>query len=186
MFFEFLGWLAVSIFFICHIYVSVFNDLNRKAFFALNTLAAFLMIISSWAISSWVIVIYNIFWIIISSISFINKSKLKSLITVKHLKLLISLILILAFATLMHDMMISINILGYGSIAIMLNTYLLYSTKQLERVDYLKYDLVAMFIILPQLFIDKNYPALTSESIFIFITAFGLIKYYKWYKKELA
>jgi hypothetical protein len=186
MFFEFLGWLAVSLFLICQIYVSTFPQINKKIFFAANTIGALLMIISSWAIGSWMMVLYNIIWVGISSISFIAHIKVRSPISLKVFRYIIFSILIIGAITCLFNQVKSINIIGYGSIIILTSAYLLYSTNQMKRSRYLRYQIIGLFCAAPQMHLDQNIPALTSQTLFITITTLGVIRHYIMVRKKLV
>jgi hypothetical protein len=186
MFFEFLGWLAVSLFLICQIYVSTFPQINKKIFFAANTIGALLMIISSWAIGSWMMVLYNIIWVGISSIAFFRETKVKSPIKSQYFRFIVYTILVSAAITSPFYQTYGINILGYGSIIILTSAYLLFSTEEIRRSQYLRYSIIGLFCAVPQMHLDQNIPALTSQCVFIMITTAGLIRHYINYKKAYA
>lgn len=186
MFFEFLGWSAVALFILCQVYVSTFPQINKKIFFGANTIGAILMIVSSWAIGSWMMVLYNILWVGISSISFITQIKIKSPVSLKVFRCLIFTLLVSAVIAYQFKTTLSINIIGYGSIIILTSCYLLYSTNQMKRSRYLRYSIIGLFCAAPQMHLDQNIPALSSQFIFISITTLGIIRHYILTKKGLS
>ena len=187
MFFVILGWASFALFLSSQVYIAMSNNYNRNIFFALNLAGCIAIVLSSYNIESWVTVIYNSIWAIISITAFMDeKKKIPCPISIKTFNTLIVIAVSTALLTLSLNQILAINIFGYSSISFIIIAYILYTKKEITETQYLIYFVIATPLNIPLLFHDNNIPAITTHSMYIILSLAGLIKHYYYQDRKKA
>jgi len=174
--FLFIGWLGTFLYLVGHSYISFTHNWNKKVYYPLNLLAATCLIFISFYQNSWQAVVINSFWAIISILLLLG-------IDLKHFKFTVRQYNWLFFAFCINFIIqstlkleIDLTSLGWISAFVFSAVYLLFSaTKMLPRY-YLLWNIFAAISLLPQLWIDQNWPVFGLEIIWVIISSYGAVR----------
>jgi len=170
------GWLGSMLYLLSHSYISYKADWNKRLYYALNLSAAMLLVATSVVFSSWQAVVINCFWAGISVLFFFDV-KLGSLpvspsIFRAAVVVLWGWIAVLWF----KDGELSLGLLGWSSAFVFSAAYLLFSAERIRPGYYFLWSAYAALALLPQLWLDQNWPVFMLEIIWAGISLFGAIR----------
>jgi hypothetical protein len=168
-----IGWLGTFLYLINHIYISLETNWKNNIYYGGNTLAAICLIISSYYNASWQAVVINIFWASISIALLLGAN----LSTIKLNKRFFYIVFIgmslMLFVNYLMQSQFDLALLGWISAFIFSGAYLLFSAKKMLPRYYLCWNAFAAIALLPQLWLDHNWPVFALEVIWASISIYG-------------
>lgn len=171
-----LGWIGTILYLINHTYISINKNWQKKVYYGGNALAAMCLIISSYFTNSWQAIVINAFWAIISVALFFNIS----LSSIKFSKRLfyVSLISMLTvfFGGYLVQNQLNFALLGWTSAFVFSGCYLLFSSQKMLPRYYLCWNAFAAIALLPQLWLDQNWPVFSLEIVWAIISLYGAVR----------
>lgn len=171
-----IGWCGTILYLLNHGYISLNKNWRKSIYYTANAIAAICLIISSSINNSWQAVVINGFWAIISFSLLLNLDLTK----IKFSKRLFHLIIAIMLAIFIGQYALSNNanlpLLGWTSAFVFSACYLLFSSEKMLPRYYLCWNAFAALALLPQLYLDQNWPVFTLEISWAVISIYGAIK----------
>lgn len=174
----YLGWLGSTIYLVNHAYLSCVRDWKKTIYFSGNFVAALALVISSWGQQSYQAVGVNLFWLSISLMLLLNwpvrripaSKKLYYLLLIFYVVYL----LVCALSSIPWDTLI--DRIAWTSTWMFGMAYLLFSAQKMRQMEYLFSNAVAAVILVPQLWLDANYPVFFLEVCWFIISLAGIVR----------
>tara|TARA_R110000868_G_scaffold39650_6_gene137845 strand:- start:882 stop:1439 length:558 start_codon:yes stop_codon:yes gene_type:complete len=178
MIFAILGWFGTTTYLVNHAYISLVKRHNNAIYYGANLLAASSLVISSLVSNSYQAVVINGFWALIS-ILILAKVNLQGLPVSRRFfnLVLIMFALGLIYQALMHSFL-DIRLLGWSSAFVFSASYLLFSVNKMRILSYLLCNAYAAFALLPQVWLDQNWPVFGLEICWGCISIYGAARRY--------
>lgn len=173
---EILGWSGTLTYLVNHTYLSLFSKWKKHIYYSGNLVAALALMISSAAITSWQAVFINGFWALVSLLLLIGLDLKKSPINPAFFYLSLAALLIWLLIRSIHEGEINVFILGWTSTLSFCAGYLLFSAGRMSVEAYLFWNTYAALMLLPQLWLDQNWPNFYLEVVWSVISAYGFIR----------
>lgn len=174
---DFLGWAGAAGYLLNHAGFSLRSDYPRKLYFAVNLVSASLLVVSSFAISSWHPVANNGFWAVVSAIA-LTGGRLPGLplkLPAKHWLAVCGALA--AAALLLTDQAVAIEALGWVSVLAYAGAYLAYAARAVGRRRYLAINVAAAILQMPVLIGDENWPVLALQAAWAALSLAGLFSH---------
>ena len=170
------GWLGAMLYLLSHSYISYKADWNKRLYYAGNLIAALLLIATSVAFNSWQAVVINGFWAVISLLFFCDV-KLGSL-PVSSSMFRAAVVLLWGWIAILwfKDGDLNLGLLGWSSAFVFSAAYLLFSVERMRPGYYFLWSAYAALALLPQLWLEQNWPVFMLEIIWAGISLFGAIR----------
>ena len=171
-----IGWCGTILYLLNHAYISLDKQWRKSIYYSANAAAAICLIISSTINSSWQAVVINAFWAIISLSLLLNFN----LASIKFSKRLFNLVVIVMLAVFVGQLVFysqaNLTLLGWTSAFVFSACYLLFSAEKMLPRYYLCWNAFAAIALLPQLWLDQNWPVFTLEIVWALISIYGAAK----------
>lgn len=171
-----IGWCGTILYLLNHAYISLNKNWRKVIYYTVNAAAAICLIISSVVNHSWQAVVINAFWAIISLSLLLNVDLAK----IKFSKRLFNLVVIIMLAAFIVQFIFynqaNLTLLGWTSAFVFSACYLLFSAEKMLPRYYLCWNAFAALTLLPQLWLDQNWPVFTLEIIWAVISIYGAAK----------
>ncbi|MCF2950180.1 hypothetical protein L0668_18860 [Paraglaciecola aquimarina] len=178
MIFTFLGWFGTISYLLNHAYISLIQQRNDTIYYGGNLLAASALVISSIASNSIQAAVINGFWAIISILILIKVD----LNRLPFSRRIFRLILLCFACALLYQAYttkgLDIELLGWSSAFVFSASYLLFSVGKMQILNYLICNTYAAFAILPQVWVDQNWPVFGLEICWGCISIYGVTRKY--------
>jgi hypothetical protein len=170
-----IGYAGTLLYLVDHAYISLSSAHNGRIYFAGNMIAATCLVITSAALSSWQPVIVNLFWAGISLQRMLGGSVHILVRMDNWLQFAggVCLLILAGSLGLMPERFLSV--LAWISVLMFAGAYLLFAAEQLQKSSYLLLNGFAALAILPQLWLDTNYPAFVLESVWAVLSFYGVL-----------
>jgi len=170
------GWLGTILYLLSHSYISYKADWNKRLYYAGNLIAAMLLIATSVVFSSWQAVVINCFWAVISLL-LVCDVKLRSL-PVSPSMFRAAMVLLWGWIAVLwfEDGDVNLGLLGWSSVFVFSAAYLLFSVERMRPGYYFLWSAYAALALLPQLWLEQNWPVFVLEIIWAGISLFGAIR----------
>ncbi len=174
--FDALGYAGTILYLANHAYVSLHPSYRENWYFSANLIAALAVVASSLALMSMQAVATNAFWAIISILRLFGKTPTLaiSVPTLGWQTLLATGVCLIIGWWL--DAAIAIAVAAWCSVLLFATAYFLFASGQLAKRHYLIANFVAAIVIMPQLWVDANYPVLLLEFAWAVISAVGAVR----------
>ena len=169
----FLGWLGTFIYLLNHAYISLANCWNKKLYYGANALAASFLIISSVFNTSWQAVVINAFWLVISLALLANKNVASLSFNLRIFYSVLMIGLAVFFGNILLFNQINFALLGWLSAFTFSACYLLFCQEKLLPRYYLLWNAFAAIALMPQLWLDHNWPVFYLEISWALISLYG-------------
>ena len=178
MIFALLGWFGTITYLVNHAYISLVQQRNNTIYYAGNLLAAVALVISSVASDSFQAVVINGFWALIS-ILILAKVDLQRLPISRRFfnAVLVIFAIALVYQGVVHAKL-DIRLLGWSSAFVFSASYLLFSVAKMRILIYLLCNAYAAFSLLPQVWLDQNWPVFVLEICWGCISIYGAARRY--------
>lgn len=178
MIFALLGWFGTIAYLVNHAYISLVPQRNDAIYYGGNFLAASALVISSLVSGSYQAVVINGFWALISILVF-AKVNLQGLPVSRRLFNGVLAVFAIAFVyqgLINHTL--DIRLLAWSSAFVFSASYLLFSVHKLRTLHYLLFNAYAAFSLLPQVWLDQNWPVFVLEICWGGISIYGAVRRY--------
>lgn len=168
-----IGWLGTLLYLINHTYISIKKNWQKKVYYGGNALAAICLIFSSYFTNSWQAIAINTFWAIISVALYfdVNLSSIKFSKRFFY-SILGGLITIFLGGFLLQNQL-NLALLGWISAFVFSGCYFLFSSEKMLPRYYLCWNAFAAIALLPQLWLDQNWPVFSLEIVWAIISLYG-------------
>lgn len=171
-----LGWLGTIIYLLNHSYISLQVNWRKSVYYSGNAIAAACLVASSFYLSSWQAVLINGFWLVISLLLLLQINLNKIAINKSVLVILLATIWLIIAAHYISSQIFSFTWLGWSSALVFCLSYLPFSTQKMSIQLYLAANTYAALALLPQLWLDANWPVFGLEIAWSLISVYGLIR----------
>lgn len=178
IFLDFLGWLGITFYLLGHAYISIVKDWKKVIYYSGNLIAAVSLVISSTAIESWQAVVINVFWAIISILQLLRYDLSKVLFSMLAFKIILAGVWLALIIMSVVKQSVQLDILGWSSAFVFCAGYLLFTANKMSLNLYFICTAYAASSLMPQLWLDQNWPVFTLEVCWIIISVYGLISKY--------
>lgn len=171
-----LGWAGTIIYLLNHGYISLVSQWRPTIYYGGNLVAATALVITSLQHHSHQAVIINSFWALLS-LALLCKLPVERLPFNNRLfyLLLIGFVAVIGFQ-IFSDLQQVIIVLGWSSAFVFSGSYLLFSAGKMKQIHYLAFNAYAAIALLPQLWIDGNWPVFGLEIVWAIISLYGFYK----------
>jgi len=159
-----IGWFGTTLYLVNYAYLAFYSRWRRTIYFAANSIAASSLVISSAVLASWQAVGINLFWAVISL--WLLTGKGFALIRLSPRVLLVGVLLwwLLALLGAVQHWHVASGFLAWSSTFVFGLAYLLFAAQRLSLRPYHLWNAYAAMAILPQLYLDANWPVLVMEA----------------------
>lgn len=170
----FLGWIGTLIYLIAHAYISLSATWIRGLYYTLNLVAASLLAVSSLYIKSYQSFAINLFWMIVSLLLLfsIDLSRF-SFSLVLYRAAIMACFLSLGYFVVQG---LVIGFIGWVSVFVFCASYFLFTSEKMRRSEYLLWQAFAATAIIPQAWIDSNWPIVGLEVCWAGVSMFGFAR----------
>lgn len=176
MIFVMFGWCGTLIYLVNHAYISLVPQRNNAIYYGGNFLAAILLVISSVASGSYQAVVINGFWALISIVVFANLDLKRLPVSRQFFNAVIALFAIAILYNGLVSEQLDIRLLGWSSAFVFSASYLLFSVAKIRILTYLLWNAYAAFALLPQVWLDENWPVFGLEVCWGCISIYGALR----------
>ena len=175
--FVLLGWIGTFIYLLNHGYISFKTNWKSSIYYGGNLVAALSLVVSSYVASSYQAVFINSFWAVVSVAILLNWPLKKVPANVRVFYSGLSLLVVLFAFNLIVNGTFDAMILGWSSAYVFTFGYLLFCTKKIGLMPYLLLNAYAAIVLLPQLWLDNNWPVFALEIAWAGISLVGAYKH---------
>lgn len=183
---EVLGWFGTTLYLLNYAYLAFYPKWKRVIYFAANGIAAISLVVSSAALASWQAVGINGFWAAISIWLLLGLGFDWVPLTRRSLEFGVLGLLLVAAGSVYWDWRLSVSWVGWSSTFAFSLAYLLFAAQKLQVRRYHFWNAYAAFVLLPQLWLDTNWPVFAMEVAWFGISVAALIKTYRLEQSETA
>lgn len=174
-----IGWCGTILYLANHAYISLVKQWRPTVYFMGNLLAATALTVQSLHISSWQAVAINGFWMLISALLLLGVKMDSVTVSAKPYFLISGLALVALLSSFLYvELHMFYAILGWSSAYFFCSSYFLFSAKRISSRAYLCINVYAALALLPQLWLNANYPVFTLEIAWATVSLIGIIKSY--------
>ncbi|GHB66255.1 hypothetical protein GCM10008107_14270 [Psychrosphaera saromensis] len=171
-----IGWFGTFLYLIGHAYISLKQHWHKNTYYTFNLVAAISLIISSVYNASWQAVVVNSFWVIISVLLLLNVNLTSTKFTVRqYYWIFFALVANFVIQSLLKNQL-DLASLGWIAAYVFSAVYLLFSAEKMLPRYYLLWNIFAALALLPQLWVDQNWPVFGLEVSWAIISAYGAIR----------
>lgn len=173
------GYGGTLLYLVSHAYVSLQQDFNQRYYYAGNLVAATALVVSSTVLFSWQAVCTNLFWALVSlqrlrDLPLPANAVLNSYFRRASRVVAGALLGVLAISVFVKPLL-AIGLLAWLSVLIFSLAYLLFAAGELDKRRYLWLNFLAALIIMPQMWLDSNYPVLLLEGCWAIVSLYGAL-----------
>jgi len=171
-----LGWAGTIIYLLNHGYISLSTQWRPSIYYSGNLIAAVALVTTSLQHNSQQAVIINGFWALLS-LALLCKLPVEKLPFNNRLfyLLLLCFVALIGYQSFYNTQQIMI-ILGWSSAFVFSGSYLLFSAGKMKQVHYLAFNAYAAVALLPQLWVDQNWPVFGLEVVWAIISLYGFVR----------
>ncbi|MBQ0797046.1 hypothetical protein [Zhongshania sp.] len=169
-----IGWFGTFLYLLNHAYISLNQIWKRRLYYGGNTIAASCLIISSYYSYSWQAVVINCFWALTSLALLCSLDLTKIKLDRRIFHLLVIAMLLVFFAECVFKGQFNLALLGWMSAIAFSGSYLLFGAGKMPAKFYFCWNAFAAIVILPQLWLDQNWPVFALEICWAVISIFGV------------
>lgn len=174
-----LGWCGTAVYLANHAYISLVTSWRPKIYFSGNLVAATALTVQSVHLSSWQAAVINGFWMAVSTLLLIDVKMDSLKLTAKSYFSFSALLLLTVFSSFfLIELTEFYKVLGWSSAYFFCSSYFLFSATRISSRAYLSCNVYAALALLPQLWLNANYPVLTLEIAWATVSLIGIIKSY--------
>lgn len=175
-----LGWTGTVLYLGAYVYVTWGRRPRVWSYYGTNLLAALLVCVSSVTFGTWQTVAINGFWALVSLMALFGRNVVRDQLRLPVLSRLLTavltvLCLVAGVVWLLEGFRVAAALLGWGSTTAFCIGYLLFAAQGIQRRTFLAYNLYAALVLLPQLFLDGNWPVVGLETVWGLISLGGLV-----------
>lgn len=175
-----IGWLGTVLYLANHAYISLIKNWRPKVYFLGNLIAATSLTVQSVYISSWQAAAINGFWMVISALLLIGVKMDSVKITAKPYFVFSGILLTSVLSTFIFvELTQFYDILGWSAAYFFCSSYFLFSAKRISSRAYLAINVYAALVLLPQLWLQANYPVFALEIAWALVSLIGIVKSYQ-------
>ena len=170
------GYLGTLVYLANHAYISLSARHSDRVYFAANMIAALALVVTSAALHSWQSMVTNLFWAGVSLRRLCGGSIYLPSGLQAWTRPIAAICLVLALAGLAIGFEVLLASLAWISVVLFAGVYLLFAADRLQKRQYLWLNVLAALLILPQLWLDTNYPVFLLESIWAILSFVGAVR----------
>ncbi|WP_440876799.1 CBU_0592 family membrane protein [Thalassotalea sp. PLHSN55] len=171
-----IGWLGTFIYLANHAYISFTQEWKKTIYYGANAVAAACLIVSSFFTESWQAIVINGFWLAISLALLANKD----ISVIKFSRRIFYTVVVMFIASFiayyLSQAQLNMAILGWLSAFVFSGCYLLFSQEKMLPRYYLCWNAFAAIALMPQLWIDGNWPVFYLEISWAAISVYGAVR----------
>jgi hypothetical protein len=174
-----IGWFGTLLYLVNHAYISLNKQWKKRVYYSGNAIAAVCLICSSYVAGSWQAVFINGFWAVIS-VALLCDANLRSITFSKNFfYVMVGAMLTYFLGEFALQQTLNLALLGWTSAFIFSACYLLFSTEKMLPRFYLCWNAFAAIALLPQLWLDQNWPVFSLEIAWAAISIYGAARRFK-------
>lgn len=173
----YLGWLGTSIYLLAFLLLSFKLIPANRLYLSLNVIGSSILVFYAILIASYQIAVINSIWIMISLLA--KKQKLPALEFLDNrtfTAVFIGLVTGQIGALFHGDFDLIIEMLGWISAWIYLAGYSVFLSNTINLNQYRYWNFIGPLTILPVLYMDGNWPNFTSNTVWLIIALFSIVK----------
>lgn len=174
-----LGWFGTVLYLANHAYISLNAEWRQRVYYTGNLLAAVALVISSAFTQSWQAIVINGFWAVIS-FCLLRDVKFDHLSCgPRFFHSVMALFGVAIAGAFWADGGLGITVMGWSSAFAFSAVYLMFSAGRMLLRHYLLWNLYASTAMLPQLWLDANWPVFTLEVCWGIISLYGAVRRFR-------
>ena len=166
-----IGWIGTALYLANHAAYSLSSRYPRPWYYGSNFVAAIGVACSSLMLASVQPVVINAFWALISILALLRFEKFPGVLKVRYFNAVAILLAIAALCFAPFNLYSAANILGWTSAFVFCGSYLLLASKRLSARIFQRNNMISALIILPNLYIDANWPTFLLEVCWAVLSA---------------
>lgn len=174
-----IGWIGTTLYLIGHAYISLLTIWQKKIYYSFNLAAAVCLVFSSVYNESWQAVVINGFWTVISLLLLLKVDLTSTKFSIRQYYAILSLFVLNLMIQSLQQSSLDYAALGWISAYVFSAAYLLFSAEKMCHSHYLLWNFLAATILLPQLWIDQNWPVFGLEIVWAMISIYGVVRKYE-------
>ncbi|MFQ3249368.1 MAG: hypothetical protein ACI9O6_001176 [Glaciecola sp.] len=174
------GWFGTILYLANHAYISLVKQWRPKIYFLGNLIAATSLTVQSVYLSSWQAAAINGFWMLISAL-LLSGVKMDSVkINAKSYFAFSGILLASVLSSFVFiELTQFYDILAWSAAYFFCSSYFLFSAKRISSRAYLAVNVYAALVLLPQLWLEANYPVFSLEVTWALVSMIGIVKSYQ-------
>ena len=169
---ESIGWFGTIVYLLNHAYLSLISNWREKIYFSGNLIAAIALMVSAASLFSWQALCINGFWALISFLLLSGFDIKKTPVKTQWFYFALAFLWVYLLANTLKSDSLDISALGWTSTLAFCASYLLFTSGSMSIHVYLLWNTYAALALLPQLWIDTNWPNFGLEVAWAFISAY--------------
>ncbi len=173
---EIVGWCGSLLYLLSYILLAVNLIEKGKGYYYLNIIAAIFVIIISLEKTTYQAVVINLLWGMISLNSLYRFFKTKAPIKLSVFRLINILLLLIFTSVLFLNVTEGINLFGWLSVVYFISSYFYFASSYISEKEFHIWNFLAALSIIPQLYIDQNWPVIVLETFWAAFAVWGYIK----------
>ena len=171
-----LGWAGMALYLVAYAYLGLRRTADRRRYFLANAVAAALVGTSSGLIGTWPSVAINLFWFTVSLLALAGITAGARHLTPRSFTLFSAVLPVTAAIAFFVDHMLAIALLGWTSAILFSGAYLLFAAGRLRARPFHLYNATAAAVILPQLWVDQNWPVMALEVCWFVLSCISALR----------
>ncbi len=171
-----IGWLGTLFYLANHAYISLNKNWKKHIYYGGNAIAAGCLVLSSFYNQSWQAVVINSFWLVISAALLMNANLHALKFSPKLFYIIVGGMMMLFAGGLVIEQQANLALLGWVSAVVFSGCYLLFSQEKMLPRFYLCWNAFAAIALLPQLWLDANWPVFGLEIAWALISIYGAVR----------
>lgn len=173
---DLLGWAGTLSYLVAHAYISVVNDWKKALYYSGNLFAAASLVLTSVVLESWQAVAINAFWGGVSILLLLRKDLSGVPFTARGYGLVVGLFLVATLFLSFYKGSFQFGLQGWASTFVFCAGYLLFCANKLSLKAYFAGNAYAAAGIMPQLWLDNNWPVFGLEACWVVISVYGFYR----------
>lgn len=168
-----IGWLGTVLYLTSYLYLSIYKHASLLVYHACNFVAAACITVVSVVLHSWQAVVINVIWGLISVARVFEQPLGFLRFKPAYLEAVLGLCSGVALFALPFLPAFSFNLMAWSATMAFCLGYLLFASEMVGKSRFFIYNAFAALVILPQLWVDVNYPTFAMEMIWFVISIYG-------------
>lgn len=170
------GWTGTCLYLCSHSYICYKKRWSTSVYYGLNFCAAILVTLYSLNHFSWQAVAINVFWALISLVSYFSINFRAFPFSLRMFDFTIWMFIAIIIIVYLSYPVFIYALMGWSSVFVFTAAYLLFSVGRMQAFSYFLWSAYAALAILPQLWIDKNLAVFTLEVIWAGVSLLGAMR----------
>lgn len=172
-----LGWAGSLLYLANHAALSALRAYPERVYLLGNLVAAVLVGAASLALHSWQSVGVNLFWAAVSLQGLAGREVHARMLSERWFRRLTGLMVSGGVMAAAVSLRLSADLLGWASVAGFCGVYFLFANHEVGRPAYFLYNVLAALLILPVLWLDRNWPVFALEACWAVLSFGAFLKH---------